>query len=497
MNYFENINQNNHLTILKNILDEESTDIDTLLIQYFTKYDFIEINKSIQILGNKITNSLALIIIEKHYKDLSESIKEHIKNQTNINIKTLISLLESNDNASEIILFALNKDNSEQFIKESLLKLNSLSVKAQKTLSFILKELDSCYYVNYNNFISLLNHENHNLRVAFISIIEGLIVYFKEVNNLEEIANLTKILCERLRDVNYVVRNKVLGTLSFLFRNHFILLKERNMVIESILERIVDKTVVVRKKVLNLLSQLLLNHPFKNKGNNLSISNTHSNVEYEKEFKSFVQLMNTALEKCIFMLDCNLKTDILEICTFIKLSFLYNLDNSYNGMVKVLNLVFNSEYKEHIIKIFKDVIESKKNVIYQFVNNKAFEKLIKHLDVSYEPLLVNIKNNQLISESIYILRHLNKSISTKLTLYLIQYTTQLLFNSHSDNLIENLNSYKNTLYIVSNSPKIEYKHEIFGIITKNVIKMRFYEYNIISDTLKVFYSISKDPEKIL
>lgn len=413
------------------------------------------------------------------------------------NVMNIVNLLYKND--SEILIFDILKnqnDKIDDFIRESI-KIDHSCVS--KNISLIFPLLNPIHFVNYKSFTFFFEKENHYLRNCFIDIIESLILYFKEQNNLESIKELTNLLSYRLSDVNYYVRNKALGSISNLFRNEAILKDQRNHLIKEIIERAKDKTVIVRKKSINLLSQILMNHPFKDRDFldrefNVSLPS----VRFQEDFNEFVNLMEEGLTVITSLLDYNLKTDINEITTFIKIAYLLKLKNSKQAIQKTLKIVFTKE-RLIIIEVFKEILTQRGEILYEFINDKAFEIILSNLDVDEKPLFKNIYNNHKVSESIYVLKQMRKPITENNALSLLQFITQILFTSQNEvELKANVKCYLNTLYLIRNMKyRIEHNHEIFNLITKNIIKMVFFEKSMIKYTIELIYYLSNNPEKTI
>lgn len=465
---------------------------------------------SIQSLANPIPILFLLLenLILKKDEIMRLKIFE-ILGRLDFSVANIINLLYK-ENTESIVLEILQIKNEiiDDFIRESI-KIDNSTVS--KNLSLILPQLNSKYFVNFRSFLVFFENENHYTRNCLLDIFEPLILSFKENGNIEAIKELTLLVSERLCDINLYVRSKALTVIGDLFRKECILKDQRNSLIRESMGRIRDKTVIVRKKSINLLSQILLNHPFKDRdtlerdcekhedsGLNLSKKRTIMNEKMKEDFIEFIDLMEECLKLVTSLLDCDLKTDLLEIASFIKIAYLFKLKGSKDAIHKMLGLVFTKD-KQIIIDVFKEVLAHRSEILYEFIHDRAFETILYSLDIDEKPLLKNVFNNTKLFESLYVLRHCKKTISESTGLSLLQLITDVLFRSKDEEDLKiNLESYINTLCIVSSIKyRIEYHHEIFTLISKNVIKMVFYHRSVIKHTVELIYSISSNPEKTI
>lgn len=391
-------------------------------------------------------------------------------------------------------ILQMNEDLVDEFIKTSILIDNPT---VTKNVSLILPCLNPKYFVSYNSFISLFESENHHMRNCLLDIFQVLILSFKEQENIEAIRELIDLVSERLYDVNFYVRSKALGVIGDLFRKECILKDQRNHLIREIIERTKDKTVIVRKKSISLLTQIIINHPFKDK-TFLEISNlkttTESQRKMQEDFNEFVELMESCLETIVGLLDYNLKTDLCEISDFIKTAYLLKLKGSKEAIQKILGVVFTN--KETIVDVFKEILTNRGEILYEFINDKAFEAILGCLDIDEKILYKNIFNHQRVFESVYILRQTQKPVSESNGLSLLQFVTDILFRSKDEaELRQNIDTYVNTLCILKNmASRIEHNNEIFTLAIKNVIKMVFFERSVIKNTVEMIYYTSINPE---
>lgn len=422
----------------------------------------------------------------------------------NANVTNL--LYKENTDSTILEILQIKNEMIDEFIRESI-KINNVTV--YKNLASILPNLNPKFFVNYRSFLFLFENESHYSRNCLLDIFEPLIVSFKENGNIEAIKELTSLISERLCDANLYVRSKALSIISDLFRKECILKDQRNSLIKDSMGRIRDKTVIVRKKSINLLCQILLNHPFKDKltlerNNEQIIGNMEQpdltnlnerNIKMEEDFNEFVDLMESCLNLVISLLECDLKTDLIEIAAFIKISYLFKLKGSKDAIHKMLGLVYTKD-KQVIIDVFKEVLTHRSEILYEFINDRAFEVILSNLEIDEKPLFKNIFNGINLFESIYVIKQCKKSISESVAMTLLQHVTDVLFRSKDEAELEiNLKSYVNTLCILMTMKhRIEYNHEIFALISKNAIKMVFYHKTVIKYTVELIYCISANPE---
>jgi hypothetical protein len=286
-------------------------------------------------------------------------------------------------------ILKIKPDLTDDFLRESIKIENNI---VQKNIELILPHLDLKYFINYRSFLFLFENDSHYSRNCLLDLFELLIIYFKTTGNIEAIKELTVLISERLSDSNLYVRSKSLSVISNLFKKECILKDQRNDLIKDSMSRIRDKTVIVRKKSINLLSQILLNHPFKDKtslerSNNADIANNEKSKKslgvkdkMNEDFNVFVDLMESSLKLIVSLLDCDLKTDLIEISSFIKLSYLFKVKGSKDAIYKMLGLVFTKD-KQIIIDVFKEILTRRGKILYEFINDRAAEVILSNLEI--------------------------------------------------------------------------------------------------------------------
>lgn len=505
------MNESNCKNILNKIQAlhrEDSKNTISLLFSYINRLssnDISQLTSNLdQILNfiKQLENStpILFLLLESFASKKDEiyrfSVLEVLRHET-FGIANIIDLLFKNDTEFIILdVLRLKPVMIDEFIRETIKIDNSV---ASKNIGQIFPVLDISYFLNYKSFLFLFEREHHYLRNCFIDIVENLILYYKDQSNLEAISELTLLLYERLIDVNFYVRNRALGAIANLFKSEAILKDQRNVIIKEIMERAKDKTVIVRKRSINLLSQILLNHPFKNRTNllrtedepELGSNQTNMNLDFEE----FTTLMENTLQIVVSLLDDSLKTDILEISTFIKIAYLLRLKGSKQAIYKILGVVFTKD-KNIVIDIFKEILLKRGEILYEFINDKAFEIILQSLDIDEKMLFKNVYEGEKVFESIYILKQLKRHISEQNAMMLLNHMTSMLFSSSNEEELNiNVKSYINTLCIIKNLRyRIEHNHEIFNLVIKNTIKMVFYEVSLIKMVVNLIYSTSVNPE---
>lgn len=417
------------------------------------------------------------------------------------NVNNIVNLLYKNDTDSIVCDILKIKENMvDDFIRNSVKIENNI---VAKNLGSVLPSLPHRFFVNYNSFLFLFESENHYLRNCLLDIFQILIKNFKDNENIEAIRELTIYISERLNDANFYVRSKALGVIGELFKTECILKDQRNILIREIIERIKDKTVIVRKRSISLLTQILINHPFKDRdhfdrSNDQNLENIKM-TEIQKrvaiDFNEFVDLMEISLSSITSLLEYNLKTDLVEILEFIKNSYLLKLKGAKESIQKILGIVFTKD-KQIVIDTFKEILTHRGEILFEFINDKAFEVILSYLEIDEKILYKNIFNERRIFESVYILRHTLKSISEQNALSLIQHITEILFKSQNEGELKtNIETYINTLCIIVRlNHRIDNNSDIFILCIKNIIKMMFFERSVIKYTVELIYSTSNNPE---
>ncbi|ELA41616.1 uncharacterized protein VICG_01364 [Vittaforma corneae ATCC 50505] len=414
------------------------------------------------------------------------------------NVANIINLLYKSDTDTVISDILKIKENMiDEFIRNSI-KIDNPTVA--KNLSSLLPSLDSKFFVNYNSFLFLFESESHYLRNCLLDIFQILVQKFKEHENIEAIRELTHHISERLCDVNFYVRSKALGVIGELFKTECILKDQRNTLIKDIIDRAKDKTVIVRKRSISLLSQILINHPFRDREHldrteSMSKNMTEVQKRIAEDFDEFVGIMESGLSLIVSLLDYNLKTDLVEISGFIKVSYLLKLKGAKEAIQKILGVVFTKD-RQVVVDVFKDILSHRGEILFEFINDKAFEVILSCLEIDEKILYKNVINGHRIFEGVYILRHTQKSVSESTALNLFQYITEILFKSKDEEALKmNIETYINTLCILKNlKHRIDCSSDVFTLCIKNVIKMVFFERSIIKHTVELIYCISSNPE---
>lgn len=413
-------------------------------------------------------------------------------------VANIINLLYKSDTDAVISDILKAKENMvDEFIRNSL-RLDNPTVA--KNLSSLLPSLDPKFFVNYNSFLFLFESESHHLRNCLLDMFQVLVQSFKENENIEAIREITHHISERLRDANFYVRSKALGVIGELFKTECVLKDQRNALIKEIVDRARDKTVIVRKKSVNLLTQILINHPFRDRESLDRADATAKNMtetqrRIAEDFDEFVGIMESCLSLVTSLLDCNLKTDLVEISGFIKASYLLKLKGAKEAVQKILGVVFTKD-RHVVIETFKDILSHRGEVLFEFINDRAFEVVLGCLEIDEKILYRNIFNGHRVFEGVYVLRHIQKSVSESNALNLLQYITDILFKSKDEETLKvNIETYINTLCILKNlRRRVDCSGDMFALCTKNAIKMVFFERSIIKHTVELIYCTSSNPE---
>ncbi|KAI5169723.1 hypothetical protein PAEPH01_0944 [Pancytospora epiphaga] len=438
----------------------------------------------------------------KKEEDLRIRILEMLEDSS-FTTSSVVGLLYKSE-VSDLIIEILgtqHHDFTDDFIRSSL-KLTDTNVL--KNLSQILPRFSAKHFINYNSFMFMSENEHYAIRCCLLDIIENLIVFFKEQNNVESIRELLEHIKEHLNDVNFYVRGRALGCIANLFRQECILKDQRNSLVREIIGRVKDRTVIVRKKSVNILSQILINHPFRDRENLERVDGTCSNTmevvgskcQMEEDFDEFVGLMELALNAVEMLLEYDLKTDAIEIVNFIKVSYILKIRGAEQALRRILGLVFTKD-KQVVIDAFREITGVRMEAIYEFIDDRAFDEILKHVNLDDKMLFKNFYSGHMALESSYILSKLPIKISEENGLVLLSHATSILFGSRdAEDLTGNNAMYGHVLEILMRMKgRIQHSSEILRIASKNIIKMLFFEYSLIKSTIQLFYVISLNPEK--
>ncbi|ORD93683.1 hypothetical protein ECANGB1_1763 [Enterospora canceri] len=427
-----------------------------------------------------------LFALEKFHKALGTlertSLLEKVA-ATGINAPVLIRMLESaSTTISAVVLdiLASTPNLTEEFIRASLPEING---QIARNLALILPQLSAKYFVHFRHFECLLCSESHLLRCCYIDIAEKLIIEFRQAENTENISILTDQIVERLHDKSIYVRARAISALSSLFKNAAVLNNQIKLVLLGIIDRVGDKTVLVRKKAISILAQVALN----------SACLTDSK-ETGSEIRECIRL---GLDRASALLDAALKTDTLDVFVFIKIAYLQGIPGAEAAVGKMISFVYVEEHRDDVIRTFREIINKKENVLFEFVNNRAFEDVIPHLELSPGRLLSNIKEGRGLFESLYVLRHMNQyKISWEAGASLLDQSGTAVFESRGlPALTRNIEMYNNTLVVLGRlSGRRKHDNPLFSLLIRNLIKMGFNEPNLIPNTVKLFYRASTGPD---
>lgn len=410
----------------------------------------------------------------------------------------VVSLLYKSDTDAVVCdILRMKESLIDDFIRSSI-KLDNHTVA--KNLSAILPSLPPRVFVNYNSFLFLFESENHCMRNCLLDILQALALSFKEHENIEAIRDVTRHISERFGDVNFYVRSKAITVIGELFRMECILKDQRNALIGEIMERAKDKTVIVRKKSVGLLAQILMNHPFRDRAD-LSRdaaepkAQTETQRRIREDFNAFVELMESCLGLVVSLLEYNFKTDLVEIAAFIKGSYLLRLRGAKEAVQKMLGVVFTRD-KQVVIDVFKEILSQRAEILYEFINDKAFETILGHLEVDEKALYRNVLSGHRVFEGMYILKQVQKPISENNALALLQHVTDLLFRSRDENEVRaNIETYVNMLCVLKGlKRRVDNSGELLTLCVKNAIKMVFFERSVIKHTVELIYYTSNSPE---
>lgn len=494
------INERNYVHMFKEIhgMDTTTNTKTNLFLQNFEKmhkcigkgnkkdefeYDLSKVLKY-------VTDNVSIIfyLLKKFKKQLDELDRQAlVEKAIEIGFETnsLFCLLNSDtDKIHLVVKDLLTDENMEEFLREFYKRIFAVTDKKFiKNISMFLPLLDVKHFVSTKHIFKLIENESYTIRMTAAEIFEKMALFYKIEENIDQVIVITDYLLMLLIDVNQFVRGKALSALNILFKNSAVLQGSKNKVVSEIIRRILDKAVFVRKKAVSLASQIVLNF-YEDNLNNCN-----------KEFK---EIINQGLTNVLVALDSKeVKTDALEMFGFIKTCYFCKVKHANNAVSAMVNNIFMEERKEHVVNTFKEIIAHDENKMFEFVDNPVYNEVIKHLDINYKTLIKNIMNDKYVYESIRTLSYMERyKISITTATSLLSFGRDKLFTSSNlTHICMNLEMYKDILKICAKlNERIEYNNKIYEEIIKDILKMTFYNGDVIKYAVEFFYKTSKGPD---
>lgn len=441
---------------------------------------------------------------------LLECIKVHGESKSIVN--HLVSFMQTKNNG-DIVMPVLDflPSISDEFIRCSMKQDNPVLLKNLATVLTQLSTKQTHLFVNYQHFCEFLDSEHFFMRNCFLEICMNIAPYFKDKGEIEKLNDVVNMVVERLLDGYFLVRYKALQVLQTFFEKECIVLSKRAEIICEISGRVLDKTVMVRKKAVSICSGLLMNHPFlSEKTLRKKEVNNDEKRKYYEDMNQFHDVMKETQDNIVSLLNGGTKTETNECVEFIKLSFHYEIDGSKEAFESLFDLVWSQD-ADVLLSSFKDLfihMRSCSSSLFSFLarfvrteGNDSFERVLRelsrrgYLDTTFANELCD-KFFQGISlfESSYFLLHTGRALPIDMFYRLLLCSTQVLFGVRNDKeLIYALQIYKNVIRVKTRG-KAEPGDGIIDLLVKNLVKMTFFDQQIVDFTTAAIYSVSARPE---
>jgi condensin complex subunit 1 len=419
----------------------------------------------------------------------------------------LVSLL-SIENSGPILERIVSESNIRDFLSMSLTQKDPTILK---NFASLLPTLYDKFpqHVDTKKYAMLLDSEHVFLRSSYLEVLLKDVLRSIREKRYETICDSILTIAQRMIDTNYFVRTKALSLLSQIFEEKVMPNEIRNSILEMAIERIVDKTQIVRKKALKLCCIALMNHPFHMNGASLEKIKDTSN-QYAKDLNQFHDVIASALKSIDYLLKLNCKSEIDEICEFLKLCYFYKIDQT----IKTFELLFYYNVYDrdaldkivyHLADLFSRAKKRRFEFFSQFGHSDALEIVIKELakrrtfkEDTFDSIFGMVKAGM--KSLFYFLSCSIKylEVDSPKILELVDFVSNVFFMSKSEaELRENIVLYRNMLDMVVNFKDKELNSELIALLVKNYAKMNFFDYEISEKTLKICFKSGHDYEKNL
>lgn len=349
----------------------------------------------------------------------------------------------------------------------------------------------------------LLESEHAFVRSCYLEVAFRYTMVQANKNSSEAICKSTRIIAERVVDINYTVRAKALSLLAQLFENGAVPEDVGGDVLLSSVDRIIDKTQIVRKRAIRLYCaalcscKWLANGLHKEPGGGVS-------AEREVFMKAVVQ----ALGNVDLLLQSNSKSEVEEICELLKLCYLHGIQAAEG----VFNNLFH--YTVHDKDAFETVLFSLAE-FFTMLRDRKFEFLfrlrptvslgivIRELarrrvfrDDTFQRVFSMVRSG--VQNALYFLSCSIKYIyaDTEQVLELMSFISGAFFNSRDeDELAQSVAMYRNMLDILISFKNKDLNSEIVSVLVKNYVKMNFFDYEISEKTIRLCFMSGAGYEK--
>lgn len=424
------------------------------------------------------------------------------------NLSTHLVALLSVENSGAILERIVCESNIRDFLHVSLTHKDATVLKNCASL------LPALYdkfpqHVDTKKYAVLLDSEHAFLRSCYLEILLKDVLAKVRENSHDTICDTILAISQRTIDTNYIVRAKALSLLAQIFEKKAMPNEIRNSVLEMAIERVVDKTQIVRKKALRLCCVALMNHPFHMNGASLEKIRDADN-QYAKDLNQFHDVMASALKCVDYLLKLNCRSEIDEVCEFLKLCYFYKV----SAATKTFELLFHytshdREALDRIIHHLADLFSRAKSRRFEFFSefghSDALEIVIKELarrrvfkEDTFDSIFATVRAGM--RKSFYFLSCSVKylDVDSAKILELVDFVSNVFFTSKSEaELQENIVLYRNMLDMLVNFKDKELNSELIAVLVKNYAKMNFFDHEISEKTLKICFKSGHDYEKNL
>lgn len=341
----------------------------------------------------------------------------------------------------------------------------------------------------------LLESEHAFLRSCYLEVAFRCITSQNNKSSCETICKLTRIITERIADINYTIRAKALSLLAQLF--------ERSIVPENVIddilifsvERIIDKTQIVRKRAIRLYCTALCNRNCYGNGPQKKPSDSMPD-EREVFMKAIVQ----ALAKVDLLLQSSSKSEVEEICEFLKLCYLHGIQAAESVFSTLLHYtVHEKDAFETILFSVAEFLSSLRDRKFEFLlklrPTMSLGILIRELarrrvfrDDTFQRVFGMVRSG--VQNALHFLSCSIKYIyaDTEQVLELMNFISDAFFNSRNeDELAQSVSMYRSMLDVLISFKNKELNSEIVSVLVKSYVKMNFFDYEISEKTIRLCF----------
>lgn len=426
-----------------------------------------------------------------------------------IYIKNLINQENENDCVDD-----LNISNKKKFNSENI---NTIEELINDKIRILLERLNDVYF---------------NVRYKSLCLIEKLFELDSIPLNIRN--EVIKQVGDKILDKTIIVRKKSVQICNYILINNVFLTVDINAIHE-----LNNTTDISSYDIKNENKEGDLRH---NKTDKDSL------IKYKKDLMTFHNILKNILKNVMILVNHNLQSEIILFLDFIKLCLFYEIEDSKEAFEQTFDLIWENY---SIINIFKEIIinlKYKKISIISFLKKFTFtESYSRIIFILNKKRIINLKDelindilrNKDLRETSFLLYSIKKNIEFDTFYNILQYVTNLMFNvTQKEELDYILIVYCNILKLKLNEriDKFSYedfnndkvsknkkegninndnnclendgrdKHniienindkgeEIINLIIKNILKMVFFDYQVLENTVNFIYKNTLDPEQ--